>query len=313
MSDVNIIMATYNGEKYLREQLDSIMALDYDNFTLHVFDDCSTDSTVDIVREYIEKYGDKIRLKVNEHNLGSTLSFLNNLIEVNKTSPSSYYMFSDQDDVWLSDKITISMYVMSRIENRKLFKKKKPILLFNDALVVDENLNYMDRSFYKSNRLKVRKTGFNRMLMENKCIGCTMFMNKELVDLLSETGPEIRYHDWWMALLASAFGKVRFVKTPTIMYRQHGNNQVGLTGMGEYIKKRSSDRADVRDRLKSTYHQAAYFKTLYYDKLNLRKQRRINAFTSLENAHFFKKRFIVLKNRFFKSGIIRNIGLLFYI
>lgn len=311
MADVNIILATYNGEKYLREQLDSIMALDHDSFVLNVCDDCSTDSTVEIVREYIEKFPEKIRLTVNEHNMGSTLSFLNNLYRVNKENPSDYYMFCDQDDVWMSDKILISKNVMSKIERWRT--KSRPILVFNDALVVDRELNYLDRSFYRSNRLKVRKTGFPRMLMENKCIGCTMFMNKALVDLLGETGPDIRYHDWWMALIASAFGTVRFVKAPTIMYRQHGNNQVGQTTMGEYIKKRSSDKDDVRDRLKSTYRQAAFFKKIYFDKLNPRRQRRINAFTSLENANFFKKRFIVIKNRFYKSGLFRNIGLLFYI
>lgn len=311
MSDVNIILATYNGEKYLREQLDSIMALDYDDFRLFVCDDCSSDSTVDIVNEYIGKYGDKIQLSINENNLGSTLSFLNNLARVNKTSPAQYYMFSDQDDVWLSDKIAISKHVMSRIEARR--SKARPILIFNDALVVDHELNYLDRSFYRSNHLKVHKTGFNRMLMENRCIGCTMFMNKALVDLLGETGPDIRYHDWWMALIASAFGTVRFVKAPTIMYRQHGNNQVGQTTMGEYIKKRSSDKEDVRDRLNSTYRQAKFFKSLYYDRLGVIKKRRINAFTALADAGFFRKRFIVLKNRFFKSGLFRNIGLLFYI
>lgn len=311
MPDVNIILATYNGEKYLREQLDSIMALDYEDYVLNVFDDCSTDSTVDIIKEYIERFGNKITLTVNEHNLGSTLSFLNNLIRVNKTSPSQYYMFCDQDDVWLSDKISISKHVMSRIENRR--SKARPILIFNDALVVDEELNYLDRSFYRSNRLKVHKTGFNRMLMENKCIGCTMFMNKALVDLLGETGPQIRYHDWWMALIASAFGTVRFVKAPTIMYRQHSANQIGQTNMGEYIKKRSADKDDVRDRLLSTYQQAAFFKQIYLDRLSGIKRRRINAFTSLEKAGFFKKRFIVLKNRFFKSGFFRNVGLLFYI
>lgn len=311
MATVNIILASYNGEKYLEEQLDSIMNMDFKDFVLHVCDDCSKDSTCDIVRRYIDKYPGRIKLYVNESNMGSTGSFLFNLKRVAAESPSLYYMFSDQDDVWLSDKINISLAAISKIERRH--RASRPALVFNDALIVNDKLEYVSRSFYKTDRLKVHKTGFSRMLMENKCIGCTMMMNRALVDMVSGPHPDIRYHDWWVALVASAFGYVKFVKTPTIMYRQHQNNQVGQTGFTEYAKSRTGKKEDVRVRLTKTYRQAAHFKEVYYDRLRLFRRHKLDCFCKLETAGFFKRRYLVLRYRFFKSGFIRNIGLMFYL
>ena len=311
MHSVNIILASYNGSKYIKEQLDSILNSTYRDFRVFVCDDCSTDDTRDIVEEYVSAYPGKVFLSRNERNLGSTLSFLTNLKRVSEESPADYYMFCDQDDVWLSDKITLAVKQIRRVEARR--GAVLPILSFNDAIIVDENLDFISRSFYRTNRLKVRKNKFSRMLIENKCIGCTTIMNDSLVRLLDETGPEIRYHDWWMALIASAFGVVRYNKTPVILYRQHCGNQVGQSVFAAYTKVRAAKKEDTRERLRLTYDQAELFYDIYAEKLSKNKRRHLQSFIRLKTAGFFARRLIILKNRFFKSGFLRNIGLIFYV
>ena len=311
MSKVSIILSAYNGERYIKEQIESIMSSVFKDFTLYVFDDCSTDSTFDIVSDMASQYGDRLVLMRNEVNRGSTLSFLNGLKHVNATAPTPYYMFCDQDDVWLMDKIGISLKAICKIEHRR--RQGKPVLVFTDAIIVGDDKEYISRSFHKTNHMKVRKHDFAHVLMENKGMGCTMIMNRALVDLVSQTGPDIRYHDWWMSLIASSFGIIRYVRIPTMLYRQHASNQVGQTSFKDYIQRRTGKKAEIRQRLKITYAQAAYFKTVYYDRLSRRKKARLNSFIRLESAGFLRRRWIVIRNRFYKSGLVRNIGLLFYI
>lgn len=311
MKKVSIILSSYNGHEYIRELLDSVMNLDYPDYRLFICDDGSADDTCEIAAEYQERFPEKVIFSRNDKNMGSTLSFLSNLKRIASEYPADYFMFCDQDDVWLIDKINVSLKAIKKIERRK--GSFRPALVFNDALIVNDNLEYISRSFYKTNRLKVHKHDFAHMLMENKCIGCTIMMNKALVSLIGETGPAIRYHDWWMALLASAFGTIKYVKSPTLLYRQHSDNQVGQESFGNYVKKRSSSAEDIKDRLQQTYRQAEYFEHIYSERLSRHKRKRLSSFNSIRTSGFFKRRFIIIKNRFFKSGFARNIGLLFYV
>ncbi len=311
MKSVNIILSTYNGEKYLGILLESILNNNYPKFTLNVCDDGSSDSTEAIVMEYQEKYPEKIRFFKNEKNLGSTMSFLKNLKMINKQYSSDYYMFCDQDDVWLNDKITLAVRSIKRLEHRR--GAFRPAMVFFDAIIVNDDLEYISRSFYRTNRLKVHKTDIGRMLIENKCIGCTMLMNRALVSMVDKLGNEIRYHDWWIALIASSFGVLKYNRVPTILYRQHADNQVGQTEYGSYVKKRASDSDDIKRRLEETFDQAEFFLKVYSDRLPKIKRKRIERFVKIRSAGFFRRRFMIIKNRFFKSGFLRNVGLMFYI
>lgn len=311
MSTVGIILSSYNGEKYIGELLTSIINSNFKDFTVFVCDDGSSDRTVEIVGELIDKYGNQIVLSQNEQNMGSTKSFLTNLARINSESPCDYYMFCDQDDVWLMDKIGLSLKVIKRMENRR--GEYEPLLVFNDAIIVDDKLAYIARSFYKTNHLKVHKTDFSRMLMENKCIGCTIMMNRALVNLLGDYDDRIRYHDWWMALLASAFGHIKYNRTPTLLYRQTGSNQVGQSAFGDYVCSRAAKKEDARIRLDHTYDQAQAFAKQYLTKLPIQKRKHLLSFLKIRSSGFFKRRGIIIKNRFFKSGIFRNIGLMFYV
>lgn len=314
---VNIILSSYNGEAYIKEQIASIIDQTYTDWHLYIFDDGSTDSTVAIAEEFAGKEPERITVRRNEHNMGSTKSFLLGLkyvyenYDTDFSDPENYYMFCDQDDVWLKDKIAVSLKALKRIENRHAFGT--PLAVFTDALIVDRNLTFIKPSFYREDHLKPRHTELNRLLMENKCLGCTMMFNSATAALVRIPEEGIRYHDWWTALIAASFGHIRYIKVPSIMYRQHADNQVGQTDFSDYIAERTSSKDNIKNRLSMTYIQAEAFKGAYGELLKERKLKILDAFVRMQNESFFKRRLICMKYRFFKSGFIRNIGLMIYL
>ncbi len=315
MNRIEIILSTYNGEKYLREQLDSIIRSSFKNWHISVSDDCSTDSTCDILREYVQKYSPKISLHINDSNMGSTANFLSALKRASREETpegeQTYYMFCDQDDVWLKDKLYVTLKAMKRLERK--IGSVKPSLIFSDAVLAGHDLSYISNSFYKSGHRSIRNLSLSRLLIENKCIGCTIMMNKALVDMLGDNYESVRYHDWWMALIASAFGGIRFLRVPTLLYRQHSGNQVGQNGFAAYVRGRASDKKDIENRLSDTIAQARAFYECYKGRLGYKNARIVNEFAGIESKSFIMKRYLILRYRFFKSGILRNIALLLFI
>ena len=231
MAKIHIILATYNGEQYLRRQLDSILQ-SYEDFCLHVFDDGSTDETPDILKEYQTMCPNRIKISFNAQNLGCTRNFLNGLKTVyeelkltgGKTGHcvsgterlqdndfakeddiigKHYFMFCDQDDIWYPEKLSITQKAMRKLE--KKYGSDIPLLVFTDAVVTDAEGKDLAPSFIEQNKLNPYAVSTARILTENKCIGCTSMMNEELVRLLTEVPEQARYHDWWMALLATSF------------------------------------------------------------------------------------------------------------
>lgn len=325
MSTVNIVMATYNGENYLREQMESILNSSYTDWSLYIFDDGSTDMTVDIAREYESKFPERIKVYQNEKNLGCTSNFLSGLktvydntkkedgqtsslkLEPSTSNQAKYFMFCDQDDVWLRDKIGITLERMKFLE--KKYGKEKPFVVFTDAQVVSDKLELVYHSFYRSQCLTTCHTDLAHMLMENKCIGCTMMMNIPVVNYLKELPSKVRYHDWWMGLIAAAFGYISFVSTPTIKYRQHGKNQVGSMKFSKYVKLRMKSVSDQKKRLMDCEMQGIEFLKLYEKELSEEQKKLLLRFSSLSKSSFMRKRYLLVRYHFLKSGLVRNLGL----
>jgi glycosyltransferase involved in cell wall biosynthesis len=305
MSTIGIIMATYNGEKYLREQIESILSNTYTEWHLSIYDDGSIDQTFSIIKEYEEKYPGKITGYKNKENLGVKHNFLNAI----KKEEYDYIMFCDQDDVWLSDKIEITYQKMLDVENKNPFI---PITIFTDATLVDEKLNVLYDSYFRTSNLDVKKVDLSHILMENKLIGCTVMINKEVIQQLKiPTSP--RMHDWWIAIITSSFGKIEFLDRPTILYRQHAANVIGGQDKISYIKNRISTLKKQKEVLKLTQDQAMQFYDLYKDQLSDKNRYLIKQFAELNKRNWFMRRYIILKDGYLKTGMVRNIGVLFII
>jgi len=309
MDMVTIVMTTYNGEKYVGEQIDSILSASYHDILLYIYDDGSKDNTVPILKEYERQFPDKIHVYQNEVNLGVTNNFLHAVYQ----TTTDYVMLCDQDDVWKADKIALTLKRMRHMECQR--GKDTPMAVFTDAIVVDQDLNVLKDSFFKSGHLNPTKIDLPHLLMENKLIGCTVMINSSLRKILqSHSLPEkARFHDGWLALIATSFGRIGYINEGTLLYRQHGGNIVGNTGFLFYFKNRITSLRKQKEALLSLQHQAGEFSAIYDDLLTEEKRIIINQFANLSKLGFIKRRRQILYYGFLKTGIIRNIGLMFIV
>lgn len=226
---IDILLATYNGEKYIKEQIDSILNQTYKNIRLVISDDCSKDTTAKILKEYEQK-DNRIELYIQEQNLG----VVKNIEFLLKKVKNKYYMLSDQDDVWLPEKTEKSL--------QKL-KQENVDLVFGDLEVVDQDLNVMYPSFGDFMLLNEK---INKYIDSNKlnyiynCVtGCTVLAKKETLEKILPLPQTSKYliHDHWIGLMTSIYGKVAYIPEKYIEYRQHGNNQVGTEKISHGFKK----------------------------------------------------------------------------
>lgn len=246
---IDVLMATYNGEKYLKDQIDSILNQTYKNIHLIISDDCSTDKTREILKSYEEN--ERVSVFYQEKNLG----YVKNFEFLLKHITSNLYMLSDQDDFWLPEKIEKSV---EKLQSENLD------LVFGDLEVVDENLNTIFPSFAKFMLLdrKIRKElNTNKLQYLYNCMtGCTILSKKKFLNDILPVPTTSKYviHDYWLGLVVSLKGKVGYLETPYIKYRQHGNNQVGTNKISHKFKKLEQVRnlfIDVKLGVFETYVQ----------------------------------------------------------
>ncbi len=275
---IDILMATYNGERYIPEQINSILGQTHQNFRLIISDDGSTDATMEILTQYA-KQDTRIILYRQKENLGYVKNFEFLLTKVK----SKYYMLSDQDDVWLPQKVEKSLETL---------KREKVDLVYGDLEVVDENLNTIYPSFNDYMRLtrKIEKChDYKVQYLYNTVTGCTLLSKKKFLDYILPIPTVSKYmlHDYWIALMVSIYGKTYCMKETYIRYRQHGNNQVGTNKISHGFQKFQQVRdllIEVKLGVFGSYvsENARFPKAI--QELN---QKALEYFTSLQNKQYF--------------------------
>lgn len=221
---VDIIMATYNGEKYLTEQIESLIGQTHKNWRLLVSDDGSTDNTVDILERYM-KSDERITI-VNVVRQGGIIQ---NFSKALRFSTSPYVMFCDQDDIWCPDKVSIMINSLKEIESSR--GQDIPVLGFSDLCLVDEAGAVIHKSFYQYNRLDPNNNLDYRYLSWRSTVyGCTVIFNRALLQLAMPLPYDVPMHDQWFALIAARLGVVFYSPEPGVYYRQHCKNAVGGAG-----------------------------------------------------------------------------------
>lgn len=260
---IQILMSTYNGERYLRAQLDSIANQNIPEQYLLIRDDGSTDSTIEILEEYQKKYS-WIKYYAGP-NVGVQKSFLD-LIQ-KASCQSSYFALSDQDDIWMPKKLLRAIMCLQQME--ETFDKKVPLLYCGTQELVDENLNVLHTTVSRI----VRRISFGNALVQNICVGCTAVGNQSLMKLLQNFLPlepqNIIMHDWWLYMVASCFGKVYYDPESYIKYRQHEHNTFGVKlNQRELWRYRLNELVEPRGDI---YKQVILFLKTYNKLLNISK------------------------------------------
>lgn len=207
---VSIAMATYNGQKYLSEQLDSIFAQTHKNIELVVVDDGSTDNTLNILYEYQKSYSN-LRVLPNEFNMGVIKSFEKAV----SLSAGDYIALADQDDVWFPEKIE---ELLNNIGDN--------LLIHSDAVLVDDHLNILQPSHFAWGK-QANKASFFDYLMNSNVTGCTAMFSRELVELAVPLKSYNLPHDWYFSYYAAYCGRIKLYLKPLVYYRQHAINVSG--------------------------------------------------------------------------------------
>lgn len=231
MPKIAILLPTFNGEKYLAAQLDSILQQNKQNFVMVMRDDCSTDRSRQILEQYSHTHPKLVHLLAADgKNLGASGSF-SFLIEYTLANKSllgldpAYLMFCDQDDIWHPDKLKLELEKMHLIESQ--WGQETPVLIHSDLSVVSESGALVAKSLLQYQALNPYKTKLGQLLISNTVTGCTALINEALARKSLPIASQAVMHDWWLALVAASFGKLDYIPQQLVSYRQHANNTIG--------------------------------------------------------------------------------------
>lgn len=338
-----VLLATHNGEKYLREQLDSLLNQSEQDFKILARDDGSTDDTLKILSDYETRFPQKIKIIKDDKNCGGAAQ---NFMELTMHASADYVMFSDQDDVWCADKIKISLESMKKAE--EVYGKNMPVLVFTKYVPVDQNLNEIKRwhkwerdrkctekqvvnqaEIYTGNNAESHvknrsenyngningNLAFNRLLVQNYVSGCLIMMNKSLYTKLGNYDDSIIMHDWWAALVASAIGKIVFSDTVTMLYRQHTDNTLGDidTKSFSYMWRRLGD-PNTKTKKYLYKKQAELLCSRFADELPQESQKIVTDFLAVFDEKSKIKRIKkLIKGGYLKGNFVQKVGQIMYI
>lgn len=302
---VTILLATYNGAQYLAPQLDSLLAQTFTDWRLLVRDDGSTDASPTILADYQAKFPDRIAIITGK---GQNLGASDNFAFLMAQADAAYLMFCDQDDVWLPDKIEWTMATMRDLEARH--GADTPLLVHTDLTVTDGDLVTVAGSLWRFQHSDpVGGATLNRLLVQNTVTGCTVMINRALSDLALPIPAEAVMHDWWLALTASAFGIIGHVSASTVLYRQHGANDVGARPFNlRDIVGQFHCRPETRAIIARIERQGAAFLDRFRDRLTPAQLEMLSVYSRLDSFNGFLRRWYLLKYQFFYTGFIRNVG-----
>ncbi|MGT2910712.1 glycosyltransferase family 2 protein [Streptococcus cameli] len=224
--NIAILMSTYNGEQFLAEQIKSIQSQTVEDWTLLIRDDGSTDGTMDMIRQFVTT-DSRIQWinQEKQENLGVIKSF-HSLLQYQE---SDVYFFADQDDVWLPNKLEVSL------AEAKKYPAETPLMVYMDLMVVNQELEVLSESMIRTQSGHAN-TQLVQELTENTVTGGVAMINHSLAQLWTQT-EDILMHDWYLALLATAFGYLVYIDQPGELYRQHDNNVLGARTWSKRIKK----------------------------------------------------------------------------
>jgi glycosyltransferase involved in cell wall biosynthesis len=298
---VCVMLSTYNGAKYIDEQLESLFAQNQIDLHIHIRDDGSSDETVQKVRGYAKAYPDQIRM-IEGENVGVIGSFFE---LIRQTQPIyDFYAFCDQDDVWKPYKLSRAV---AKLQSGPL---DVPLMYCSSTQMVDQDLNHLNIWPH----LPPKPLSMYNALVENCCVGCTMVLNPVTFEQIRANVPSdlthIIMHDWWIYLFVSSFGEVIFDEEPTILYRQHQGNVLGGSNDKWFIKWKNRWNRFLNGKNHSILSkQARLFLELYRDKLPSHQQKNLQHFLNQLDCNGVKRIGYAVKMPFYRQAFLDDVVL----
>jgi len=306
---VDILLVTYNGERFVKSQVESVLGQMDSGCRLLIRDDGSSDGTLHLLRKFAAREPRRVVL-VDDR--GPRLGLCANFGRLVEHSDADYVVFCDQDDVWLPGRISTPLERIAAVEQD--VGATTPVLAHTDLVVVDENLRTIAPSFWSYINIDpYHGSRLNRLLIQNVVTGCATMVNRALLRRafpIPRSGAPM--HDWWLALVASAFGRIETIPAKTVLYRQHSTNHVGADRYDwQYILHGALEvvcHSWVATCLRRSQLQAEVFLQRYAASLSPTNRRMLSDFVNLSKTGFFERRLLLVKHDLFGTSRLRNLG-----
>ena len=308
---ISILMATYNGQAFIAEQIESILNQSCQSYVLYINDDASTDDTFDIVKRFAAEFPDKIIATKNSVNSGNAK---HNFIDMMIRIKDDYVMLCDQDDIWLPDKIRITFDRIQELESE--FGTDAPILVHTDLRVVSQDIDcIISLSFREAMNSDFSRTKLRDQIVQNTLTGCTVMYNRSMASLIIKKPNFMVMHDWWLMLIASAFGRIDSLNKQTVLYRQHDKNSIGAydTRTLSYKLNKLRRYEDIKRALAETYLQSQSLLDMYRDKLDAEQVKLLETYCQIPDMPKFKRWQTIWQLGTFKNGLSRKIAQFIFI
>lgn len=300
--DIDILLATYNGARFLSLQLDSLLNQTYTQIHIFIRDDGSKDETLQILKSYQQKFPEKITLIEGENNKNKATGNFSILMNY---STADYILFSDQDDIWELNKVE-KMY--QKITEAEALNPDMPVYVFSDLKMIDEKGNEIASSLWEKEGINPKNIKLGNLLTQNIANGCASIINKKLLELGKDIPKGVLMHDHWLIVLASAVGVVDYISDKTINHRIHQSNSSRAESEIKKERKKSLISVLKGENLDNYYqklkNQAILIKQRLQEKglLSIEKEKVLNDFIELKNYSFIKRKKVILKNDFLKNS-----------
>ncbi len=302
ISRIDILLSTYQGAEYLEALLDSLVAQSYPHWRLIIRDDGSSDQTRVLIERFVQQHPKQaLWLDSESGRLGCCASFATLL----SAADAPYLMFCDQDDIWLPEKIALTLDAMHVAE---LNTPTTPLLVHTDLKVVNRDLQIIASSFWAYAKLNPDHAELHQLLVQNVITGNTLMINQATKQLALPIPEAAIMHDWWLALIGAAFGKIIAVKQPTILYRQHSHNAIGAKTFKLQKLLQKLLQLNAHRFLLATQRQASAFGRQFESLLDQEIHGMIFAYSNLGHYNFIKKLALIFTYKFYANSLSQNLS-----
>lgn len=307
---IDILLSTYNGSKHLNELLKSIAGQSHENWCLFARDDGSEDQTSSILSAWQAKDPRIHMIQDQIGNIGPVQSFGSLLLHPESKSP--YIAFADQDDVWKPKKLERLLTLMRAIPDHSQAK-----LVHADMTVTDEANKLVAESYWRHQHINPSRSKLPQLLVQNVVSGCALLANRALINLALPVPKQAVMHDWWLALVASAFGTISHVKEPLVFYRQHNHNHIGAKSYRSIIFQRlgqaafqPSELVSIRTSVRAWQGQAGVFFHRFSNNIaDERALLALQAFMAMGTMTRLAKIKTLARHSLWRNGFARNFAM----
>ena len=304
--EIDILLATWNGARFLEQQLDSLSRQSFQNFRLLVRDDASGDSTMQVLERFRASESHRVVIRRNSSRQGACRTF--SLLATECDAP--YFAFCDQDDIWRPDKLQVQLAEAKRIEAEH--GSHTPVLIFSDMELVGADDQILTRSLWKMKHMNPHRATFGAMMVQNLVNGCTVLGNRSLLLQGLPIPDEAFMHDFWLGLVAAAFGVLVAIDETTVGYRQHEHNTMGAGNQIELldaVRRLFGDPAFTQGLAKSR-RQARKFAEVYVDRLSQQQMDILRTWSNSNDLPPVLRHWALYKSGLRRTRFLNNLGFL---